>query len=884
MNRSAIHDGINEVVEKVPFDEFYSDIDIRCSEGKNVDSLLDIFADDNCRNILIKGRNILIKGVFGVGKSTFCRKLMLAWCQAKSRDAKTRADENMQSLPDTETMEEALSRFQYLFFVDQGKGNYSTIQEAILSSLCRLPNCQEMLEHIFKEKSQAVLIIVDGFDEYPNIEFKGVNQRTVLMTTDQSHCDKICSKVDFKIDKVLTISGLNEEGISNLRYKIIQSYNKTSPHDNIESMSQECKERLTGLDLSQSFTNPFMLKTLVIGWLDEKIKPSETCNLLEMLKLFALRTQNKSKAKTETQEKKGTNSSSREGYANIPFCLRDNKTLNPHMDMMLKLGEHVYRGLIDSSQFESFNIPMRESYFDKHFREDFESCAKTMGILTKQTFTPEQDEKEITLSFIHHHFEQFFTALWIVCNQCKNEEWLSSSKDFVTDENKKARILSFVCGLNSMLGSQLSRHVIEMVTNDKELNKFRLEQTSSDCEKARGQYIHRESILDCFEVIGSEDENKFVKIVQDAQQCLEKITDILLQCKTEVSHSGTTSEALVIADVVQNSKPLTENLVQLLEQSNEQLLTLFLYNCTVDSFPNLERLSKAVSASGFLKALAIEITQAEGINLAVNFNLSSLAQLRTCDILLPDDYHCKITLGENHLLESFQCRGVQMTQQEWFELFMHLCESPKLSLLHFENASTVPTDEHTNHPAVGTEAEEINLPTGFRMHMTTVELPTSIWQYIFQLPQMEHLTLLELNDVHIDFVDLDKASHLLVLWMSDVQSTEVIFPKSNMLGELSVKKSTFSSPLSWPNLFASLTNEMKRIHLEAVDITAAVFSEQLCSNIEKVSLIDVSMTMTYFDNLKLILDQKDDGHFTSSQTGNVVNLEFEVGVGTGYSS
>ena len=864
MNRSPIYDGINEGVEKVQFDEFYSDIDIRCRGGNTINSFLDIFAVKPCRNVLIKG-------VFGVGKSTFCRKLMLEWCKVHKKTHEPEIENK--SLTE---MEEALFPFQYLFFVDQSKGDYSSIQEAILSSLSRLPDCQEMLKHIFKEKSQSVLIIVDGIDENPNIEFKGVNQSTVLMTTDQSHCDNICSKVDFTIDKVLTISGLNEEGISNLRYKIIQSYNKTSPHDNIESMSQECKEYLADLDLSRCFSNPFMLKTLVINWICGTISASETCNALAMLKQFVLR------AKTKSPEKEQANLPSCESSIfedTIPSHLRD-KTLYPHGNVMLNLGAYAYRGLIDSSQ--SFNRPMREYDFNEHLRVDFERCSKSMGFLTKETYTPEQGEKEITLSFLHHHFEQFFTALWIVSKQCENGEWLFSSKDFVTDQNKKARILSFVCGLNSMLGSQLSRHVIEMVTNDKELNKFRLEQTSSDCQKARGQYIHRESILDKFKAVGIEDEEMFVEIVKDALKCLEKITDILLQCMTEVFHSSTPAEPLVIADVIQTNKPLTENLVQLLEQSNEQLLTLFLYGCTVDSFPNLQRLSEAVSESVHLKALAIEITQAEGINLAVNFNLSSLAELRTCDILLPGHYNCRITLGENGLLESFQCRGVQMTQQEWLDLFMHLCESPKLSLLHIENASTVPTDEHTNHPTVGTEAEEINLPTGFRMHMTTVELPTSIWQYIFQLPQMEHITLLELNNVHIDCVNLDKASHLVVLWMSDVQSTEVIFPKSNMLGELSVKKSTFRRQWSWSNLFASLTNEMKRIHLEAVDITAAVFSEQLCSNIEKVSLIDVSMT--YFDNLKLILDQKDDGHFTSSQTGNVVNLEFEVGVGTGYSS
>ena len=382
---------------------------------------------------------------------------------------------------------------------------------------------------------------------------------------------------------------------------------------------------------------------------------------------------------------------------------------------------------------------------------------------------------------------------------------------------------------------------------------------------------------------------------------------------TEVEHSGMPDKDLVIADVVQSKSIVTEQLIKLIMLSKEHLQTLLLYECSMDSFQSLQRLTKAVRASSFLKALAIELKPEEDTQETVSFDLSNLSNLRTFDIFFPNQYNCNITLGKGCNFESFRCTGIKMPRQQWTKVFQCLGQSPKLSLLCVKNASTNEDTVSTYEDNVGTTednardaeensstneenastnedndrdhppaAEDEVMGTGksdtskeFQLHMVAVKVPSLVWGTLFQFPHMERLTLLELKDVEIDYVKLKKCKRLAVLWMSNVQCKEIRLPSENMLGEISVK-STPLDPSLWSGIFSSLSSSMQRLQLEDIEVKTATLSEEVCSKIKSVHLKDVTMDNVSFLKLELSLSGKPHCEFEASQTGQIVNLKFKV--------
>ena len=133
---------------RVPIDKLYCDLDIVKLKGspsadtgacEHLSSYSAMFADTEIMNIVITGKS-------GTGKSTWCKRLLHAWCQVQRREL------GMEGASDeaNSDMEESLKRVYYLFYVTlRHVKHQSPLKDILLSAgLDRLSIKRNIIELI----------------------------------------------------------------------------------------------------------------------------------------------------------------------------------------------------------------------------------------------------------------------------------------------------------------------------------------------------------------------------------------------------------------------------------------------------------------------------------------------------------------------------------------------------------------------------------------------------------------------------------------------------------------------------------------------------------------------------------------------------------------
>ena len=234
---SPFGEGLNDDALRIPIDKLYCDLDIVKLKGspsadtgayEHLSSYSEVFADTEIMNIVIKGEG-------GTGKSTWCKRLLHAWCQVQRREL------GMEGASDeaNSDMEKSLKRFPYLFYVTMRHVKHqSRLKDILLSAgLDRLS--MNILELILANNSKNVLFLLDGFDEYRfTLDCHGLGLSTIVIITRPWKYDVLRSRdTNFKADAVCEIRGLTYLGVRKLSKEVIASYNK-------QYLKMELKDRM----------------------------------------------------------------------------------------------------------------------------------------------------------------------------------------------------------------------------------------------------------------------------------------------------------------------------------------------------------------------------------------------------------------------------------------------------------------------------------------------------------------------------------------------------------------------------------------------------------------------------------------------------------------
>ena len=460
---SPIFEGLNNEDEmQIPFDELYTEVTI-CTPGdrkRNLTSYDDMFQYKGKSN-----RNIVIKGEAGIGKSTWCVRLLHAWCKAHGGNKEPADNENVFD----NDMEKAMSRFQYLFFVPlrHVDDKIDSIQDAIFSSVLeRFSNSNDVLKYILKKHSDDALIVLDGVDELPSVlSDKGVNNCPVIRTTRPWKYEDISAQKSLKIDMVLTLNGLSKKGINELTCKTInyfeRSHGTTLKRDELEEKCEICLAAITFHGL-YGLNVPLLLIIMVLCWLENKLSSSLTGTILNMLKVIFLR----GKEKVQDLEHK-----SQICQKEFPPCVIEDETLSYYQELLEQLGHLAYEGLKAEASESDKRLDMlhdcngtlvfTKSQLEKYVAKQNLEISYRFGLLSKSAvFASLTEEKKVSVSFYHKLFQEFFMALWIVCNEEFHDPqvWLKHSNAIPRMRN----VIGFICGLDSSFEGSLRQHMLDL--------------------------------------------------------------------------------------------------------------------------------------------------------------------------------------------------------------------------------------------------------------------------------------------------------------------------------------------------------------------------------------------------------------------------------------
>ncbi|KAK3581985.1 hypothetical protein CHS0354_003247 [Potamilus streckersoni] len=453
--------------EQVPLDEFYIDILIQlqtegvCCQSKTKVQLT------SYKQIFPEGKNkrIILTGLAGSGKSTFCKKLISIWCRdevCSKWDSTDKTDKLLQKPFDTIADEEALLKFSLVYFIYAPDISTEKSLIDVVCNQCKKSEADnrselDTLQKIFEEQPEKILLIIDGMDEtdgnvpsflsdlfgrklYPRI--------TVLLAMRQFRISELGLKAIH--DLLLETGGLSKKNALMFVAKIV---NLNKNHMTMEKLcpSPEEEEELS------SFRNvPLLLLFLTHIWCQDQCLPMRRQDLYRqildcLIKKCLIKTGNAYVPKITEQGnmtvrkdmfcKMYLNSACMAAYH---FLLVEKKGRIPEEKLMSELG--------DNSKFKL-------------------KALLDCGILSqKNAFSPLQ--RYVSIKFLHFSVQEYLASMYLVNNEDAFQTFLTSLKS-LNNICKYKNLFIFICGLDERKGHMAFVRICEVCDEDPLVIQFR---------------------------------------------------------------------------------------------------------------------------------------------------------------------------------------------------------------------------------------------------------------------------------------------------------------------------------------------------------------------------------------------------------------------------
>ena len=812
---SPMYEGLTDDALRVPIDQTHCRLRIVKHEGKNktlLESYEKMFADTNIKNIVIKGEG-------GTGKSTWCKRLLHAWCQAQRKKCGL---QGTSSVDKTSTdMERALKRFDYLFFVPLRYVKYqSAIKDMLFSAgLERLSEYQHVCKYVFAQLSNKVLVLVDGFDEYPFIlDCNGLLQSTFILTTRPWKYDFLCSEVEtFKVDAVMMIHGLSDKGVEKLANNVIVAYNNSQADAVSENIAEEeqtkmCLNDISSARMSYSVKIPLMLIITVLSWLlnNKSLSSSLPCIILDLLKVVFLR----GEGRLSDDEKSYLQQTETDVYNKVTFhsyYLAKYKYLSIYQTLLLKLGRLAFEGLIGVNKHRELVFTDKQ-YHEFLNPEELSICCKLGLLTTSVVCISPLESKRISVSFYHKMIQELFAALWIVSDDNALSSFKLSLKAY-KDTLEMENVMVYICGLKSITGSDITKYLVDLFDADTSVCEYR---------------------------------NRISRMNEEVRRPLEEYFNILLKCMMEMIKSDQI-EPLYIADI-QITEIGFRRLLQLIDYSRgclksvvlsrgiqnqpyEHLLTFAHSLCQVQSLQKLELQFEANVCNNTDTTCPVHFDCSNNSKLEVLVLLSQPETLVQCSINsqlrhigLENVELLKVKEAGYIKLETVNFKSVTMSQPMWADFCLCL-RSADLTRLHLENIDTNELSLSLENSSrldclilIDVKINDIKLAESTKLKYITLKsviMPESSWNRFWQALQPPHLNRLKLENLAIKekIINIKNSVKFQSLVVENVQVSGIEMPSTKELKYVTLTSVSMQQP-SWNNFFQSLQSA----NLEILDI------------------------------------------------------------------
>ena len=824
---SPIYDELNDELLKVNIDALYTDLVIIKPEKKEeirLKSYKDIFRREGRAN-----KTIFLKGEAGVGKSTWCIQLLYAWVKTHEKDFEKAADQKTYSSnlsnDKMRDIEEALSKFDYLFFVPLRCMKGKTIIKDVLFSplLERLSSLERTVSNVIENCSDKVLILLDGIDEYTeDLSYKGLNQCTVITTTRPWKYDHICAtNPRLKVDIVLELKGLDESGITQLAKRVCKAFMESEDSDKSASLPRVSVivdhvaafiEHAKHSDLTDTLKVPLTLIILLETYLEQgSFSNSKTSCLVNLLEVLIQRGEQKmlqSDLESSILRKCKDNESQEHNIA----LFAENEIVSDYTSLLQKLSKLAFNGLSNSCKEEA--LVFSEKQLGQIFTKDELQLCLKFGLLSRSRYVTSMLSKmKQTVSFYHKLVQEFFAAAWIVSNTEAAEEFKNgiTSVDAILEiEN----VFIFVCGIDAHIGSELSKHFVEVCKSD----------SISDLTFVNAVFYLNSVFLDkVYELQWSEN--------------AITMSRLMLRGQKEVGFSEKPHEPLYVLDMLIFYQMIPQNedtLIKLVRSSTSCLRRFCLGpECNIFSHNGLRKLIRILEE-------AVELQEME-----MTFQLST-----PMDCSLHDDHiqNMCIDFSRHSRLHTVTLRGnLDEHSRVWpCTLFLSALRFlPNLKELRLDGLDEGLCDILVKViPCLkNLECLTISHDSIFRQSEKTKHQPScnTGWERFFHSSQTKNLRefhLLNL-DTGLAEIDLSQATHLELILIANVK----ICPVESVKQRESVETNHQSpNKAGWERFFHYLpTKNLHRLLLSNLDIGPAEIDLSQATRLREISINNVKL-------------------------------------------
>ncbi|KAL3872150.1 hypothetical protein ACJMK2_040100 [Sinanodonta woodiana] len=410
-----------------------------------VTSYKQIFLDERG----FKFTRVYLRGKGGLGKTTFCRKVLHAWCNAH---------ENKVAAHGRFFQDEAiLITFDILFYFNLREvSEEETLIEVIYSQfpLEEIPD-KNVMGTLLNTNGDKVLIILDGLDEMivkPMFLEKIVTRRVYpnccfLVSSRPWKISQMELQKGTEIDLLLDLKGFSEETAIKCARNIFKNcYNDRN------AMGKFMKDIEGNKLATQLIHVPLLLLILTQVWFENNRSLPSKLDELYILFLNLLTNRVKDKYKKDPNHKQ-TRFSLGDMQSPPPRKLSETSlVVNFGEGLFLSLCEVAHHFLLSSQKENSlvFEETKLLNVLGDQGKEKLE-IALDLGVLS-MTDSLSYICRKMNVSFLHKTFQEFFTSLCFVVSPDKLANFISSIRD-LNDVQQYENIIVFLVGLRTELGN-----------------------------------------------------------------------------------------------------------------------------------------------------------------------------------------------------------------------------------------------------------------------------------------------------------------------------------------------------------------------------------------------------------------------------------------------
>ncbi|XP_045214561.2 uncharacterized protein LOC123564806 [Mercenaria mercenaria] len=434
--------------------------------------------------------NIFVLGDAGVGKSTWCLKLIYSWIngikkQESGSQTKLNADEKM------------IHEFDIVLFISLRHASKEVdIAEMIRNQIFpQTPNLFEYAQEILKEEPEKCLVVIDGLDEWNAPESslssplgqdpsfpgrKDMNHCTVLTTTRPWKLDDIRPS-HATIDRAIIIKGIKSTGnVGDLARKVISKLNQNESHQtdsnkkSAEDFVLEVKSRFhVESGLPDLMKIPLIAIFMVLKWFkDGSLESTMAGNYSSLLENILDHEEGyRNIIPKYGQKRKYDGRLSGVPYLEqvkiewskeadmLPECLKKRPISLQYSKLILKLGKIAFEGLFENKI--NTVVFSEDALLSKLTPEELEVSVKS-GVLLKTNVIGSISLETSKLSFLHKTLQEYLAAIYLAAyndNEVNPFQIFEKYCETYNRIDEAENVILFACGVDTRLAIDMLKHV-----------------------------------------------------------------------------------------------------------------------------------------------------------------------------------------------------------------------------------------------------------------------------------------------------------------------------------------------------------------------------------------------------------------------------------------